>query len=189
VAEPLAEPEPDFESRGENEPFPLDPLTPASAPTIGPVSEDAFHAEPVFVAEEAPLVMGEIPSGKKSGEKAKGAASGLLDGAIVIALTPALLVAVGAVGVKLGMLDPATGYDLLIRDWAPKAAMLGLATGALGLIVAWFGGFATLWKKAALALAITLATLGAMIATNLVGAPAPPSHQAVNEWKAPLGGG
>jgi fatty-acyl-CoA synthase len=169
VVEALAEPEPDFESRGETEPFPLDLLTPAPAPTIAPVSEDAFHAKPVFVADEAPLVMAEIPSGKKTREKAKGAAGGLLDGAIVIALAPALLVAVGALGVKFGMLDQATGHDLLTRDWAPKVAMLGLATGLLGLVVAWFGGFAKLWKKAALALAITLATLGAMVAANLVG--------------------
>lgn len=185
LAEAPTEPEPDFESRGETEPFPLDPLTPAPAPTIEPVSEDAFNAKPVFVADEAPLVMAEIPSG----EKARGAAGGLLDGAIVIALAPALLVAVGALGVKLGMLDQATGYDLLTRDWAPKAAMLGLVTGLLGLIVAWFGGFAKLWKKAALALAITIATLGAMVAANLIGGRAPPIQEAAIDWKAPLRGG
>lgn len=185
LAEAPTEPEPDFESRGETEPFPLDPLTPAPAPTIEPVSEDAFNTKPVFVADEAPLVMAEIPSGKK----ARGAAGGLLDGAIVIALAPALLVAVGALGVKLGMLDQATGYDLLTRDWAPKAAMLGLVTGLLGLIVAWFGGFAKLWKKAALALAITIATLGAMVAANLIGGRAPPIQEAAIDWKAPLRGG
>lgn len=189
VAEALAEPEPDFESRGETEPFPLDPLTPAPAPTIAPVSEDAFHAKPVFVADEAPLVMAEIPSGKTAHKKTKGVAGGLLDAAVVIALVPALLVAVGALGVKLGMLDQATGYDLLTRDWAPKAAMLGLVTGLLGLIVAWFGGFAKLWKKAALALAITIATLGAMVAANLIGGRAPPIQEAAIDWKAPLRGG
>jgi fatty-acyl-CoA synthase len=185
LAEAPTEPEPDFESRGESEPFPLDPLTPAPTPTIAPVSEDAFHAKPVFVADEAPLVMAEIPSGKKTREKAKDAAGAVLDGAIVIALAPALLVAVGAAGVKLGMLDQATGYDLLIRDWAPKVAMLGLATGLLGLVVAWFGGFAKLWKKAALALAITLATLGAMVAANLIGGGAPPIHEVATAWTPP----
>jgi fatty-acyl-CoA synthase len=207
VAEPLAEaatvvapvvstpePEPAFERRGEIEHFPLGPLTPAAA--IAPLPEEAFHAKPVFVAEEAPLAMPVIPSGKKTRRKADakaktraksgGAAGGVLDVAILIALAPALLVAAGALGVKLGVFDQATGYDLLTRDWAPKVAMLGVATGVLGLIVALFGGFAKLWTRALLALAITVAILGVMVAANAIGGRAPPVHDVATDWKTPL---
>jgi fatty-acyl-CoA synthase len=160
------------------------------------VPEEAFHAKPVFVAEEAPLAMPVVPSrkGKKAkaegqgGGQAKGGGftSGLLDLAVLIALAPALLVAAGALGVKFGVIPLALGYDQMTLDWAPKAAMLGVATGVLGLIVALFGGFSRFWKKALLALAITIATLGAMVAANAMGGRAPPIHDVSTDWRTPL---
>jgi fatty-acyl-CoA synthase len=198
INEPAATPsgseaEPLFEQRGQEEHFPLGPLTPA--PGIAPVPEEAFNAPPVLVTEEAPLAMPLVPSRK--GKKAKGKAdksakakggftSGLLDLAVVIALAPALLVAAGALGVKFGVIPLALGYDQMTLDWAPKAAMLGVATGVLGLIFALFGGFSRFWKKALLALAITVATLGAMVAANAMGGRAPPIHDVSTDWKAPL---
>jgi fatty-acyl-CoA synthase len=188
--------EPLFEQRGQEEHFPLGPL--AAAPSIAPVPEEAFDAPPVFVAEEAPLAMPLVPS-RKGGKKAKakaaeasaakskgGFTSGLLDLAVVIALAPALLVAAGALGVKFGVIPLALGYDQMTLDWAPKAAMLGVATGVLGLIFALFGGFSRFWKKALLALAITVATLGAMVAANAMGGRAPPIHDVSTDWKTPL---
>jgi fatty-acyl-CoA synthase len=188
--------EPLFEQRGQEEHFPLGPL--AAAPSIAPVPEEAFDAPPVFVAEEAPLAMPLVPS-RKGGKKAKakaaeasaakskgGFTSGLLDLAVLIALAPALLVGAGALGVKFGVIPLALGYDQMTLDWAPKAAVLGVATGVLGLIFALFGGFSRFWKKALLALAITVATLGAMVAANAMGGRAPPIHDVSTDWKTPL---
>ncbi|KRA59635.1 fatty-acyl-CoA synthase [Caulobacter sp. Root655] len=205
-SQPVAEPEPEvvpvaaapeaepaFEARGESEHFPLGPLTATAAAALAPVPEEAFHAKPVFVAEEPPLAMPVIPSkgGKKARKadakgKSSGAAGVLVDVAVLVALAPALLVAAGAVGVKLGLFGQPVGYDLLTLDWAPKVATLGVATGVLALIVALFGGFSKLWKKALLALAITIATLGVMVAANAVGGRAPPIHDVSTDWKTPL---
>ncbi|WP_165185686.1 long-chain-fatty-acid--CoA ligase [Caulobacter soli] len=193
VAEPEAEPV--FEPRGQEEHFPLGPLTPA--PTLAPVPEEAFHAKPVFVAEEAPLAMPVVPQRKSKKARAKdakaaktskggGFAAVLLDLALLVALSPAVLVAAGAVGVKFGLLPLALGYDQMTLDWAPKAAMMGVATGVLGLIVALFGGFGRFWKKALLALAITIATLGVMVGANAMGGRAPPIHDVSTDWKTPL---
>jgi fatty-acyl-CoA synthase len=187
------EAEPLFEQRGQEEHFPLGPLAPA--PSIAPVPEEAFNAPPVLVTEEAPLAMPLVPSRK--GKKAKAAeasatkpkggfTSGLLDLAVLIALAPALLVGAGALGVKLGVIPLALGYDQMTLDWAPKAAMLGVATGVLGLIFALFGGFSRFWKKALLALAITVATLGTMVAANAMGGRAPPIHDVSTDWRTPL---
>jgi fatty-acyl-CoA synthase len=186
--------EPLFEQRGQEEHFPLGPL--AAAPSIAPVPEEAFNAPPVFVAEEAPLAMPLVPSRKGKTRKAAaeasaakpkgGFTSGLLDLAVLIALAPALLVGAGALGVKAGVIPLALGYDQMTLDWAPKAAMLGVATGVLGLIFALFGGFSRFWKKALLALAITVATLGAMVAANAMGGRAPPIHDVSTDWKTPL---
>jgi fatty-acyl-CoA synthase len=157
------------------------------------VPEEAFHAKPVFVAEEAPLAMPLVPpragrKGRKSKADAKsgGVTAGLLDLAILVALAPALLVAAGALGVKFGLFPLAVGYDQMTLDWAPKAALLSVATGVLGLIAALFGGFSRYWKKALLALGITIATLGAMVAANALGGRAPPIHDVSTDWKTPL---
>ncbi|CAN7226276.1 long-chain-fatty-acid--CoA ligase [Caulobacter sp. LjRoot300] len=202
---PLAEPrvvealahadaEPLLESDDQEARFPLDPLeTPDAAPPLGPVPEEAFHAEPVFVAEQAPLVLPadrQEDGGKARAEKAVppkgGVASRLLDGAVLVALAPAVLVAVAALGVKLGLLPQGLGYDRMTLDWAPKAAVLGVATGVAGLFVAVFGGFARHWKKALGAVAITVVTLAAMVAANLVGGRAPPVHDVATDWTTPL---
>ena len=190
-----AETEPAFEVRGQEEHFPLGPLKPVEA-KLDPVPEEAFHAKPVFVTEEAPLAMPLVPPSARKSKKAKAAAqksgkSGgltavLLDLAILVALAPALLVAAGALGVKFGVFPLAVGYDQMSLDWAPKAAMLGVATGVLGLIAALFGGFSRFWAKALLALAITIATLGAMVAANALGGRAPPIHDVSTDWKTPL---
>ncbi|CAN5462856.1 long-chain-fatty-acid--CoA ligase [soil metagenome] len=189
--------EPIFETQAEAEHFPLGPLPPVAEPALAMVPEAAFHAEPTFVTEEPPLAMPLIPPTRTARERAAGksrakgrsgggVAGALLDVAVLIALAPALLVAAGAVGVKLGLFDQAVGYDLMTRDWAPKAAMLGVATGVLGLIVALFAGFSRLWKKALLALALTIATLGVMVAANAIGGRAPPIHDVSTDWKTPL---
>ncbi|CAN5521697.1 hypothetical protein BH10PSE3_BH10PSE3_15180 [soil metagenome] len=188
------EAEPAFEARGQEEHFPLGPLKPVEN-TLAPVPEAAFHARPVFVTEEAPLAMPLIPprnsrkskaaGGKKDG-KGGALTAGLLDLAILVALAPALLVAVGALGVKFGVFPLALGYEQMSLDWAPKAAMLGVATGVLGLIAALFGGFSRFWAKAFLALAITIATLGIMVAANALGGRAPPIHDVSTDWKTPL---
>ena len=194
-----SEAEPAFEARGQEEHFPLGPLKPVDN-KLAPVPEEAFHAKPVFVTEEAPLAMPLIPPSARKSKKAKAAAqknakkagkSGgltaiLLDLAILVALAPALLVAAGALGVKFGVFPLAMGYDQMSLDWAPKAAMLGVATGVLGLIAALFGGFSRFWAKALLALAITVGTLAIMVAANALGGRAPPIHDVSTDWKTPL---
>jgi fatty-acyl-CoA synthase len=200
-AEPSSEPEaeqvvePVVEPHAEDEHFPLGALNPAPDAPLAPVPEEAFHAKPVFVTEAPPLVMPLAPprEDRKARSKAKvdgksggGPTSAFLNLAILVALAPALLVAGGALGVKFGLLPQAVGYDHLTLDWAPKAAMLGVATGVLGLIAALFGGFARFWKKALLALAITIVTLGVMVAANALGGRAPPIHDVSTDWKTPL---
>lgn len=176
--EPPSEPQVvEVDAEGEADRFPLEPMDAADpAPPLEPVPEEAFHAEPVFVAESPPQAMpatapqGDGKAEEKADKAAKGgAASVLLDVALVIAVVPALLAGVGMLGVKLGIFPPALGHDRMTLDWAPKAAVLGVVTGVLGLFVAAFGGVPRFWKKALLALAITVATLGLMAATNVLG--------------------
>ena len=148
----------------------------------------------VSVAEDLPFAMPLTPRDQR---KAKAAAARVgqtpswapiyLDLALVIALVPGLLVAVGALGVKFGLLDLPLGYSLMAQDWAPKVALLSVATGVLGLIIALMVGFGKLWKRVLLILLITGATIAAMLGVNAVGGRAPPVHDVATDWKTPLG--
>ncbi|PXA75200.1 fatty-acyl-CoA synthase, partial [Caulobacter sp. D4A] len=156
--------------------FPHEPLVEAEAKPLEPTPETAFDAPPVFVAEEAPLAMPIQPSKGRKAKAAKtetsgkgGWASPILIGAVVIALVPAALIVVGALGARFGLLDKAIAYDLMTRDLAPLVAWLSLGTGALGVVVAMIGGVQRHWKRALLALAITIGTLAVLFLATGVG--------------------
>ena len=174
--------------------FPHAPLVDPAPKPLDPTPEAAFDAPPVFVAEEAPLAM-PLSSAKprkaktaraRSGERGGWAAT-ILTGAVAIALAPAVLVVVGALGGKLGLLDKAVAYDLLTRDLAPTIAWLSLLTGLLGVIVAMIGGIQRHWRRALLALAVTVATLGVFFLATGTPARAAPVGDVATDWKAPLG--
>jgi fatty-acyl-CoA synthase len=56
---------------------------------------------------------------------------------ILLGLLPLLLLAVGAVGSKLGWFSWKFGFGVLTVDWAPKAAFVGVAAGGSGSPVRW----------------------------------------------------
>ncbi|PVM92616.1 fatty-acyl-CoA synthase [Caulobacter radicis] len=171
--------------------FPHEPLIEPQARPLSATPEEAFDAPPVFVAEEAPLAM---PLSAPRARKAKppsadkgGWAAPILTGAVAIALAPVVLVVVGALGAKTGLLDKALAYDFLTRDLAPMIAWLSLLTGLLGVVVAMIGGIQRHWRRALLALAITVATLGVFFLATGTPARAAPVGDVATDWKAPLG--
>ena len=85
------------------------------------------------------------------------------------------------------MLDLALGYGLMTQDWAPKVALLSVATGLAGLIVGLIAGFGRLWKRVAVTLLITAVTIAAMLGVKAVGGMAPPIHDVATDWRTPLG--
>lgn len=177
--------------------FPHAPLVEPQAGPLAATPEEAFDAPPVFVAEEPPLAMplSAAKPRKAKAAKAARAASGdkggwaapILTGAVVIALVPAVLVVAGALGARFGLLDKAVAYDLMTRDLAPAIAWLSLLTGGLGVIVAMIGGIRRHWRRALLALAITVATLGVFFLATGTPARAAPVGDVATDWKAPLG--
>ncbi|MDG2530295.1 long-chain-fatty-acid--CoA ligase [Caulobacter endophyticus] len=171
--------------------FPHEPLVEPQARPLAATPEEAFDAPPVFVAEEAPLAM---PLSASRSRKAKASSDGkggwaapILTGAVVIALAPAVMVVVGALGAKSGLLDKTLAYDFLTRDLAPLVAWFSLLTGLLGVVVAMIGGIQRHWHRALLALAITVATLGVFFLATGTSARAAPVGDVATDWKAPLG--
>jgi fatty-acyl-CoA synthase len=156
------------------------------APALADAGETLPFAMPITPGRRGKSRTVKADAGtEKKRDKPPGWARLYLDLAVLVALAPAILVGGGALGVKLGLIDQALGYASMTLDWAPKAAYLGVATGVLGLIVALAGGFSRLWKLAALALAITVATFGVMIGADAI-FKAPPIHDVSTDWKTPL---
>ncbi|WP_421738937.1 long-chain-fatty-acid--CoA ligase [Caulobacter sp.] len=172
-----------------------DPPLRLREPEADPFAASTPAAAPVAsTAEDLPFAMPLTPRQRRSATRASGGdkpapgwASLFLDVALVIALAPALLVAAGAVGVKYGLIDLSLGYGLMAQQWAPKVALLSVATSVLGLIIGLIAGFGGLWKRVLLTLLITIATIGGMIGVKAMGAGAPPIHDVSTDWRTPLG--
>jgi fatty-acyl-CoA synthase len=153
--------------------------TPAATP-MGLATADMPFAPPLTIRQKR------AATAKASEKPVPRWASLYQDLALVIALTPALLMAAGAAGVKFGVLDLPLGYGLMTQDWAPKVAFLSVATSVLALIVALVAGFGKLWSRLLLTLAITVATIAGMVGVKAVGGMAPPIHDVSTDWRAPL---
>jgi fatty-acyl-CoA synthase len=187
--EPFAEPEapptlPVAETFDETPLRLHEPQAPPEAPVATPLAFDA-DALP-FAVPLTPRQKRAAAKAAQPDRKVPAWASIYQDLALVIALAPGLLVAAGAVGVKFGVLDLPLGYGLMTQDWAPKLAFLSVATSVLALIVALIAGFGKLWKRLALTLVVTVATIAAMIGVKAVGGMAPPIHDVSTDWRAPL---
>ncbi|WP_312161524.1 hypothetical protein [Phenylobacterium sp.] len=102
-----------------------------------------------------------------------------LHGATLLALAPAVLVAVGVIAPRLGLMSEGVGIGVLAMAWAPQLALAGVAAGILGVAAAVWAGLARYWLRALLVLAITTATLCAYVWDRQSGAAqaAPPAAE------------
>ena len=81
---------------------------------------------------------------------------------LLLGVLPVLLVVVGALGSKFGWFGWKVGFGLLTANWAPKAAMVGLAAGVLAVVLALVVGARRLWLAAVLAVLAAAAVLAGL---------------------------
>ncbi len=81
----------------------------------------------------------------------------------LIGLSPVLIVLVGALGTKFGLMSWRTGFGDLAVGWAPWAAHAGVVAALLAAAVAYFARARRLWGLVALALLASLGTIGAFL--------------------------
>jgi fatty-acyl-CoA synthase len=109
--------------------------------------------------------------------------------AVLLALAPAVVIVLGAVGTKLGLWSWKLGFGaVMVRGpfgigWAPALAMLAIAAAVIGVIVSIRAG---LWRRSLAALIISLATMGAFIYMGGQAKKAPPIHDVATDWREPL---
>jgi fatty-acyl-CoA synthase len=106
--------------------------------------------------------------------------------ALLIAVLPIISIIVGAVATKTGLLDWKLGFGLLTFRGPPMIAMLSVATGVIGLVVALLAGIKELWLRAAAPLVVTLAVMGGFMGLKSAVTSVPPIHDVATDWSEPL---
>jgi fatty-acyl-CoA synthase len=156
-------------------PPPGEPLAFAFSPSVAPVRGKA-KGRPVGKQAAAPPL-----------------AAGYLTLAVLLAFTPALMVAGGAVATRMGWMDWREGFTAVLEHgptpqlgWAPAIALVSLAVSLLGVLIALFAGWGKLWGRALLALLVSVATLAAFWAVSVGAARVPAIHEAATDWRDPL---
>ncbi|MDO8378628.1 long-chain-fatty-acid--CoA ligase, partial [Phenylobacterium sp.] len=158
-------------------PFPAEPRADAAAHADLPKPE---------AAPEAPLAM-PLPHERRKPRKRGGGFAGFyLNLATLAALAPALMVGAGMLGTRYGLMDWKTGLGVIALEWAPKVALVAVAAGLLGVIIALFAGFGRFWARALLVLAICGATFGAYVWARQEQVTNPPINDVSTDWSMPL---
>ncbi|MCX8499800.1 MAG: fatty-acyl-CoA synthase, partial [Caulobacteraceae bacterium] len=106
--------------------------------------------------------------------------------ALLIAVLPVISIVVGAVGTKTGLLNWKLGFGLLTFMGPPMIAMLSVATGVIGLVLALMAGIKDLWLRAAAPLVVTLVIMGGFMGLKSVATSVPPIHDVATDWSEPL---
>ena len=163
----------------------------------GKSGKDKGEPEAPASYEDSPLWLATATADTKSRKAMKkkpaGWASGFLNIALVIALTPLALVLGGAAGMQMGVWGPDQAIGAILQNgatptlgWAPAVALVSALTSVLGLLVATFGGFSRLWGKALLVLLITAATWAGFIGLKTYAERMPPLADVATDWTDPL---
>jgi fatty-acyl-CoA synthase len=182
------------------------PSLKAAEPAVRPADEEPLSFTPIRTDARAAeksrfrtgdggeLAFSPVPAGGRKKDKAKaGGADHFLSLAVMAALAPALIVAVGAAGMRIAAWDWREGFDAVFFNgptptlgWAPAGALVSVVIALIGLLVAAFGGWGRYWKKALLALGLSGATLAAFLGLNYWQGQFPRIHDVATDWSQPL---
>lgn len=105
---------------------------------------------------------------------------------LAIALLAPLLVIVGAVGTKLGVLDWKVGFGLLTVALAAPAAMAGVVAGLVAVVLMVLAGWRRTWPIALVALLVPLAGLAMFGGLRTKAQSMPMIHDYATDWTEPL---
>ena len=104
----------------------------------------------------------------------------------LVALGPALMILVGALGVRFDLIDWRVGVGQLILDWPSKLALIAVLGGIFAIFVAVTAGFGKYGLRAAFSLVLPLTTLVALVWLKSMGDSYPPVHDVASDWTQPI---
>jgi fatty-acyl-CoA synthase len=148
----------------------------------------------LVAGNEPPLSFTPVPAGGRKQAKVK---SGLVDHILTLtvglAFAPALIILVGAAGMWAGQWDWRDGYQSVLTagpapnlGWAPAAALVSVLVSFVGLLIAAIAGWKRHWRKALMAVFVTLASLAGFAGLAWWEAQSPRIHDVATDWSEPL---
>jgi fatty-acyl-CoA synthase len=207
VAHPVAEPTTLPQVAGQPDAIPQSPAVAgpaaarfeASAPSPEPMLDALSVAEQPAAPPADPITVSfrPLPPTLRLNRRSKSTPSSTAQIIVVAALAlsalPAVLVIGGAVGVNTGLLNWTQGYEGVLLSgptpqlgWAPAMAVVSLMASLLAMLAVLFGGWRSLTRPAALAVAISVLTLVAWWAVSAGLSRIPPIHDVSSDWGQPL---
>lgn len=106
--------------------------------------------------------------------------------AVVIGLAAPVIVLLGALGTKFGIVDWKTGFVTVVKDIAPGLSILGIVTGLAALFLS-MRDFRRLGISALVALLAPAAVMGLLLKLRADAGAVPPIHDVATDWTQPLG--
>lgn len=106
--------------------------------------------------------------------------------AVVIGLAAPVLVLLGALGTKFGIVDWKTGFVTVIKDIAPFLSIAGIVGGLAALFLS-LRDFRRLGVLAVIALAAPALVMGMLLKLKADAGAVPPIHDVATDWIQPLG--
>ncbi len=163
---------------------------PAPAPGVAQpekllLIEDPDVADPPFATPRSRAAL--APPARVRPKRRPGGPAGLfLSFTTLLALAPVVMIAIGAIGIRTGLMDWTIAHDELMSDWPFKLAMVGVVSGILGLFAALMAGLDRFWVRTLVSLLVPIAILAGLIAVKAQGDAFPPVHDVATDWNDPI---
>ncbi len=173
----------------------VDAKTRASDDSLAFPASLRSNASSVVASDEPSLAFTPVPTGGKKKVKAKpgGLVDHVLTLAVGLAVAPVLIVLAGAAGMWAGLWDWREGYLSVLAagpapnlGWAPAAALVSVLSSFVALLIAVLAGWKRHWRKALLAVVLTLATLAGFAGLGWWEGQSPRIHDVATDWSEPL---
>ena len=99
---------------------------------------------------------------------------------------PLAMLALVALGLRVGLIDWRIGLTDEVLDWPYRFALVGVVGGLLAIFAALFAGFGRFWRRALLSLGGPILVMAALIWLSLIQQSYPPLHDVATDWTSPI---
>ena len=187
-AAPESEPEPAPQPAAGPPEEPPPPAAPDGL-ELGPLSPAAFATSATPDQAERPMVLRLDSRPHRERRKARerlGRTELFLNLIALLAVGPALMILVGALGVRFDLIDWRVGISQLMLDWPSKLGLIAVIGGVFAVFAAVAAGFRKYGLGATASLLLPLATLAALAWLKSMGDSSPPIHDVATDWTRPV---
>ena len=156
---------------------------------LGPLSPPPSAAPAASGQSEQPMVLrldSRPHRERREAHQRRGRTELFLSLIALLAVAPALMVLVGALGVRFELIDWRIGISQLMLDWPSKLGLIAVIGGVFAVFAAVAAGFRRYGLGAIASLLLPLATLAALAWLKAMGDSYPPIHDVATDWTRPV---